>query len=121
MVNERGRRADIGKGDPLCEITRPSASGEQGAALRVERADYLQRGLIAERAQHPLYVEGRRQPPGPVAAVDDAQAEKLDRVGRGDENEQVLLQLMARPAKAGVALAVTDDGRRLAAAGARRG
>ena len=118
---ERARAAtDVGEGDPLGEVTRPSASGEQGATLRVERADDLQRGLIAERAQNPLDVKGRRQPPGPVATVADPQADQLDRVGWGDENEQVLLQLMAGPAKAGVALAVTDDGRRLAAAGARR-
>ena len=109
MVNERGRRAHVGEGDPPGEITRPGVSSEQGAALRVERADDLQRGLIAERAQHPLGVERRGQPPRPIAEVADPQAEQLDRVGSGDEDEEVLLQPVAGPVEAGVALAVTDD------------
>ena len=57
---ERARAAPhVGEGDPPGKISRPGASGEQSAALRVERADYLQRGQVAEHAQHPLDVERR--------------------------------------------------------------
>jgi hypothetical protein len=54
-----------------------------------------------------------------VARVADPQANQLDRIDSGDEDDEVLNQSVAGLGEAGVALAVTDDGRCLAAAGTR--
>ena len=52
-----GTTRHVGESDAPGEITRPGGAGEQGAALRVERAQHIQCGLLAEHAQHPLHVE----------------------------------------------------------------
>jgi len=52
-----GTTRHVGESDATGEITRPGGAGEQGAALRVERAQHIQCGLLAEHAQHPLHVE----------------------------------------------------------------
>ena len=53
-----GASRHVGESDPPGEITCPGAAGEEGAALRVERAPYIQLGLLAQNAQHPLDIEG---------------------------------------------------------------
>src|SRR4029450_10884477 len=58
-----GTTRHIGESDPPGEITRPGTSGEEGAALRVERALHMQWGLLAQYAEHPLDIEGRLPPP----------------------------------------------------------
>ena len=65
-----GTTRHVGEGDAPGEITRPGAAGEQGAALRVERAqDTSVAACSRSDAEHPLGIERRRQPPGPVAGV----------------------------------------------------
>ena len=120
-VNDLRPRPDVGEGDRPAKLPGPGVAGQHGAGLRVELADDLQRRVVADGAQHPLGVERRRQPPGPVAGVAHRQADQLDRVVGRDEHQQVLLQSVTRRVKRRVALAVADgDGRAGAARQGRR-
>src|SRR4029453_18434613 len=77
-------------------------------------------GLVAEAAQDPLGVEGCRQAPRPAARVAHAKADHLDLIGGRDQDEEVLVQAVAGSREEAIALAMTDDRRRLAPARGRR-
>ena len=94
-VTECGRRPTAAKATWPAKSPAQALRASRAPALRVALADDLQRGLVAERAQHPLGVERRRQPPRPVAGVADRQADQLDRVVGRDEHQQLLLQPVA--------------------------
>ena len=116
----RPAAATAAKATLPAKLARPGAGGEQRAGFRVGDADHLRRGLIAEAAQHPLGVERRRQAPRPAAGVPYPKADHLDRVGRRDQDEQVLLQAVAGTREPTVALAMAHDRGRLAPARGRR-
>ena len=75
-------------------------------------ADHLQRGVLADGAEHPFGIIRRRQAARPVAVVSQREAHELDRVVGRHEHQQVLIQLMTDVGVAREALAMTDgDGR----------
>ena len=100
---------DVDERHPRGEVRPEGVPGQQGAGLGVELGDDVHRGGIAVRPQHPLDVEGRREPTAPVARVGDPQPDHLDRVVGRDEQDQLVGEAVGVPFKDRVTLAVTDE------------
>src|SRR5262249_30135736 len=107
--------------EPTRETPAPGVAREYGPGVLVPLAHDLRRRVIPNRAQNPLGVVSRRQPSGPIAGVPYGQRHDLHWIIGRDEDQQFLLEAVARAGVARVPLAVADgDSRRCPAREWRR-
>ena len=97
---------DVGKRHGRGEIGIERIPGEERSAFLIQVGNDIHGGLVADGAEHPFGVERGGQLPPPFAQVAHAQAQQLDRIIRGDEQEEFLGQTVAAPLEGRIPLTV---------------